>query len=144
MHFVECFCYLYPNFIEFRFWDPTDNTLLKIFKGKVMIFLRCVQRSNFIIFENVLEQLCRAFNQIIVWPNISAKIIELKSVGWKNTSFPQIFWAAYVSIGPVNDLKPNWRRYIIWRNCFHCCFYASLGIDALITWPYMSKIMSFW
>ena len=49
-------------------------TLLKILKGTVMIFVRCVHRVNFIIFANVLKQLCRAFYQIMVLPKISAKI----------------------------------------------------------------------
>ena len=63
------------------------KTLLKIFKGSVMIFLCCVHRVNFIIFANVLKQLCRAFYQITVWTKISAKIIEstLLRVAWKNT-----------------------------------------------------------
>ena len=38
----------------------------QIFKGTVMIFLRCVHMVSFIIFANVLKQLCGAFYQIIV------------------------------------------------------------------------------
>ena len=41
-------------------------TLLKMFKGTVMILLRCVHWVNLIIFANLLKQLCRAFYQIIV------------------------------------------------------------------------------
>ena len=41
-------------------------TRLKIFKETMMIFLRCAHRVNFIIFANILKQLCRAFYQIIV------------------------------------------------------------------------------
>ena len=42
-------------------------TLLKIFKGTMMISLRWVHRVNPIIFANVLNQLCRSFYQISVW-----------------------------------------------------------------------------
>ena len=45
---------------EFLDAQPKDvqYTLLKIFKGTVMIFLRGIHRVNFIIFANVLKWLC--------------------------------------------------------------------------------------
>ena len=83
----------------FLCWLWKHATLLKIFKWTV-IFLRYVQRVNFIIFANVLKQLCRAFYQIIVLIKISAKIIELTllSVGWKTHTFPVYIWAVYLCI----------------------------------------------
>ena len=51
-----------------------SSTLLKIIKGTVVIFLRCVHWVNLTIFTNVLKQLCRAFYLIIVQTKISAMI----------------------------------------------------------------------
>ena len=72
---------------------------LKIFKGTVMIFLRCVHRVNFIIYANNLKQLCRAFCEITVKPKFQRKCIELTllSVGWKKHTctlkyFEQCTW----------------------------------------------------
>ena len=80
--------------------NKTYDTLLKIFKGTVMIFLCYIHRVNFIIFANVLNQLCRAFYHIIAWTNISTETIELTlfSMGWKKHLFPYIFWVVYMRI----------------------------------------------